>query len=64
MLYKKKEAAEILSVSTRTLDRIWQGFYEGMPVLKVIRIGSNIRFHKDDLEDWIERVKTQEIDTI
>jgi excisionase family DNA binding protein len=48
MLYNKKDAAQILKVSTKTIENM---LADGR--LKCRRIGTCIRFTKDDLESFI-----------
>lgn len=52
-LLKPKEAAEVLSVSERTLWNLTRN--EEIPA---VRIGRSVRYDPDDLREWIERRKT------
>ena len=49
-----KEAAKL----TRTAEGTWRhwlmGLGEGMPPVRVIRLGRAVRIHRKDLLDWIE----------
>ena len=47
-IFKKKEAAEFLGISSRTLDTLV--FRKAIPFF---RVGSQLRFRLRDLEAWI-----------
>lgn len=49
-LYTKKEAANYLAISVRTLERIM-----AKNEIAFIRDGRTVRFLKSDLDDWIQR---------
>jgi excisionase family DNA binding protein len=50
-LMTKREVAERLSISTRTLDRI-----RSMGEIKAVRVGGQVRFRPEDVEKFISRI--------
>lgn len=50
----KKELAELLKVTIRTIDRLCT--HEGLPFVK---FGRNVRFEKEKVLDWIRNSNKQ-----
>jgi excisionase family DNA binding protein len=50
-LMTKREAADRLSISTRTLDRI-----RSKGEIKAVQVGGQVRFRPEDVEKFISRI--------
>jgi len=49
-LLTKREAAEYLRISERTLDR-----YRGLKLINSVKVRNVVRFAQSDLEDFLKR---------
>lgn len=50
LLYSKKEAAQLLSLSVRSVDNLTVA-----KELKAVKIGKSVRFHHDELERFAKK---------
>lgn len=54
ILITLKEAARLTHTAEGTWRHWLMGLGEGMPPVRVIRLGRAVRIHRKDLLDWIE----------